>query len=208
MTQKLKYDDGNFTIIPNELLDALTKCRIGPAQRQCLDYIIRKTFGWHKTSDGIPLTQFYKATGIEKRNVIRCLKSLENRNIIVLGSENKRWKTYQINTRYKTWKKLEKRQSQKNPGNSEKVLSRENENVLNSENKNGKNVLSRENLKRNIKKNSLKESAEDQKKNNEGFFFDLGLAATEKIIARKKQTEEEREARILFLRKQVGKITE
>ena len=75
--------------IANEIWDALCRIRIPGEQMQVLMVIIRKTYGFNKKSDGIPLSQFTEATGINRQNVIRAINGLLSKKIInVIKKDN------------------------------------------------------------------------------------------------------------------------
>jgi len=71
-----------FTRIPNDILEALARTYLSPNESKIIFFIIRKTFGWHKTEDWISLSQIVEGTRIAKPNVCRRLNSLKRRNII------------------------------------------------------------------------------------------------------------------------------
>ena len=81
-----QLEDG-YLKIANELWDALTRYRIPGEQRQCLDLIIRKTYGWDKKYDQISLSQFRQDTGISIRSCRRALEKLLNRKIIIINNK-------------------------------------------------------------------------------------------------------------------------
>jgi len=101
--------ENGYVRIATELFDALISVRIAGEQRQCLDFIIRKTYGFNKKEDCIALSQFYNATGIQRPHIIRALKGLIDKNIIIAKKGNKKGVTYKINKKYSTWKLLPKR---------------------------------------------------------------------------------------------------
>ncbi len=102
--------ENGYTKIANEILEALSKYRIPGEQMQCLFFIIRKTYGWGKKEDEIPLSDFVEGTGINKQAVSRALKSLKDKNVItVIKKDNRINTTYGINKKYKTWKPLSKK---------------------------------------------------------------------------------------------------
>lgn len=70
-------------MIANEILEALAKTRLWPNETRVLLFIIRKTYGWHKKTDWIALSQIEAGTGILKPNVCQAIKSLAGRNPIV-----------------------------------------------------------------------------------------------------------------------------
>ena len=102
--------ENGYTMIANELFDALINFRICGEHRQILDFIIRKTYGFKKKTDDIPLSQFVKATGIQKPHVVRALNSLQLRNLIsVAKMGNDSISTYGFIKDYTKWKPLPKR---------------------------------------------------------------------------------------------------
>lgn len=77
-----------FTQIPNEVFDNLLADLSG-AEWKVLAYIMRKTYGWHKTEDDIGLRQLTdgipgvdRGTGLSKSTVALALKSLEEWGLI------------------------------------------------------------------------------------------------------------------------------
>lgn len=101
--------ENGHTDIANEIMEALARTRIPGEARQVLDYIMRKTWGWHKKEDEIPLSQFVFGTGIKKQNVCRALQKLKEMNIIFIKSDNDNGSSYKINKHYDTWRSLSKR---------------------------------------------------------------------------------------------------
>ena len=102
--------ENGYLKIANELWDALIKYRLPGEQEQCLKVILRQTYGWNKKTNSIKLSDFVEATGINKQNVSRALKSLKNKNVIIIIKEdNKTDSTYGINKRFKTWEPLSKK---------------------------------------------------------------------------------------------------
>lgn len=96
--------ENGYLKIANELWEALTRIRIPGEARQCLDLIIRKTYGWDKKTDKISLNQFSLATGIRKSNINRILNSLLEMNIIIFKNEDGLVNSYRVNKDYSTWK--------------------------------------------------------------------------------------------------------
>lgn len=87
---KPQIEDG-YTQIANELLEAFAKIRISGEVWQCINVIIRKTYGFKKTEDWISLSQFVNATGIKRPSICRALNKGIAMNII-----NKNVDTYPI----------------------------------------------------------------------------------------------------------------
>ena len=102
--------ENGFMKLAFELVDALAAYRIPGEQMQCLLFILRKTYGWDKKSDAIPLSQFVKATGIQKPHIVRALNILKSRQIIIVAKKGTFDATiYGINKDYTKWLKVPKK---------------------------------------------------------------------------------------------------
>lgn len=102
-----QLEDG-YTRIANEILEALAKIRIPGEARQCLDVIIRKTYGWSRKETNITLNEFYLMTNIPKSSIVRGLRKLVVMNLIYQKvNENKN--TYRFNKDYSSWKPFTKK---------------------------------------------------------------------------------------------------
>jgi phage replication O-like protein O len=100
--------ENGYTAIANELMEALIKYKLPSSEIRCLLFIIRKTYGYNKKTDAISLSQFVKATSLNRKAVARALKSLNNKNLIYVekgGVKNDTILTskYRLNKRYKSW---------------------------------------------------------------------------------------------------------
>lgn len=71
-----------YTQIPHKALEKLAKTSLSPSQWRVFVYIIRKTLGWHKKVDYIANYQIAEATGLCKAVVSRCLKELNDMQLI------------------------------------------------------------------------------------------------------------------------------
>ena len=80
--EKVHLED-NFTQVPNDVLDALARTDLSQNESKIVFLVIRKTFGWHKKTDWISLSQIEEGTGIAKPNVCRSIRSLKRKKIIV-----------------------------------------------------------------------------------------------------------------------------
>jgi len=100
--------ENGFIQIATEIFDALCAFRIPGEERQCLDFILRKTYGYHKKEDAISNSQFVAATGLKKGNVSRAIKNLVLKKLVI-KSDNNVVSTYRFNKNYKTWKQLSKK---------------------------------------------------------------------------------------------------
>lgn len=102
--------ENGYTKIANEIMDALCKIRISGEATQCLNFIIRKTYGWGKKQDRISLSQFTKNTGVKKTNVCRAINKLKNMKIIIQIQDDK-GSLYEFNKDYEQWEVVPKKSS-------------------------------------------------------------------------------------------------
>lgn len=104
-----------YTRIPNDLLDALCRSRIAGEERQVFDVILRKTLGFGKKEDAIPLTQIEIATGLGRNAVCRGIKGLRDKNLITSShKKGTRGSTiYRINEVFTKWVLVPKKSSLK-----------------------------------------------------------------------------------------------
>jgi phage replication O-like protein O len=94
--------------ITNELFDALVRTRLSGEERQIFDCILRKTFGFNKPTDAIPLSQFEAATGLDRGNICRSIKKLKKKRFISVKSDTGKTTTYGINKIYSQWSPVSK----------------------------------------------------------------------------------------------------
>lgn len=94
--------ENGFVPICTEVMEALIRYRIPGEQRQCLDFIIRKTYGYNKKEDRISNSQFVESTGMDKANVCRSLRELSKKQLII-KNDNTSPPTYQFNKHYSEW---------------------------------------------------------------------------------------------------------
>jgi hypothetical protein len=92
----------NSTQMPNEFLDRLFP-RIPEAEHRCLEYICRRTFGFHKDEDQISLTQFIYGilgkdygTGLSRASVVEALRNLVKAGVI-LKKDNTTGNYFKVN---------------------------------------------------------------------------------------------------------------
>ncbi len=94
---------GNYTKVPNKMLEILTRTKLSDYEHRYIDFVIRKTCGWRKENDYIANSQFVIATNIKKYHVWRTEKRLLWRRIVI-----KQGNRIAINTNYEQWRKLPK----------------------------------------------------------------------------------------------------
>ena len=72
-----------FIRYPVQIQEALHTTNLTAYESRIIHYIIRKTFGWNKTTDQISQRQIANATGIDRRTVRKVLQRLKDRKIIL-----------------------------------------------------------------------------------------------------------------------------
>lgn len=97
--------NNGYLKIANELVEALMRINLSPYEARLLWFIIRKTYGFNKTSDRISLSQFAKATLLDRRNVHRALQSLIQREIIVISRDDRKRISYRVQKDYSKWER-------------------------------------------------------------------------------------------------------
>ena len=71
-----------FTRIPNELLESLCALGVSGNEMRIMLWIIRKTYGFNRTSAELPLSEIAKAVGMRINHVSESLKKLEEMGLI------------------------------------------------------------------------------------------------------------------------------
>ena len=71
-----------YTKIPNDMLEAMFRLDISGNEMRIFLYIIRRTYGFHRDSAEISLTEIASAVGMKKTHVSNALKKLEGMSII------------------------------------------------------------------------------------------------------------------------------
>jgi phage replication O-like protein O len=92
--------------LANEIIDSLAGIRISGTEWQVLWVILRKTYGWHKKLDVIPLSQFCAMTGLSKPHVIRSVKKLLDKRVIIVFRNGNGTAAYGFNKDFDKWKPL------------------------------------------------------------------------------------------------------
>ena len=76
-----------YTQLPNDFIDKIMPA-ITPAATLCYMIIARHTFGWHRESDAIPISQFVGQSGLTKPTVTKALRELSDAKIIAVTVVN------------------------------------------------------------------------------------------------------------------------
>lgn len=77
-----KSSNSNYTKIPNDVLENISKIRLTPTQHEIVYVIWRYTYGFHRYEHTLSSSFFEYATGRNSREIRRALKSLIERKII------------------------------------------------------------------------------------------------------------------------------
>jgi phage replication O-like protein O len=104
--------ENGYTRIANELLEQIYQITLSAYEYRVLLYLIRKTYGFHRKQAAISLSQFERETGIDRRNVHRAIKRLQNQNIVIVQIDDRAVskKTtgeglyYEVQKDYNKWK--------------------------------------------------------------------------------------------------------
>lgn len=106
-----------FTKIDNQILENLIAANLNGTEFAVCLFIIRKTIGFQKESDAIPLIQFQEATKKSKRMIQKSLKNLVDLNIINVikrGSPGHMATAYNFNTNFTIRKQVNKMTREQN----------------------------------------------------------------------------------------------
>ena len=79
---KPQLEDG-YTMIANELLEALSRTHLSAYENRVLIILLRFTYGYHKKETTLSLSFIVQQTGLLKPHVSRALRQLSARNIIM-----------------------------------------------------------------------------------------------------------------------------
>ena len=94
-----------FLKMPNEIVEQLAKINLSAYEWRTLCVLWRKTWGWQKERDKISITQFQKATGLERRHQARALKALVDKDIVTCTG-NSFIHNYGFQKDYTKWKTI------------------------------------------------------------------------------------------------------
>lgn len=91
----------NFWMYPR-LLDNWWH-ELSGSEQKCLDFTLRRLYGWGKSSDRISLSQFQhgggkigKGTGLSQRQIVTAIKGLESKGYILVTKEKGKTNRYEL----------------------------------------------------------------------------------------------------------------
>ena len=102
MSEKLKP---NWTAVPNYVLDKLLP-KLSKAALKVYLAVARKTYGFQKNRDAIPLTQLQEMTGLGRGGVVRGVKELGSlvrvtKGILEVQGIERECNQYELNARFR-----------------------------------------------------------------------------------------------------------
>lgn len=92
-----------YTRIANGILEHMAKIKLSPTQYRILFIVWRCTYGFQKKEHEMSLSFICEATGLDKRNIQRELKSLEEKKIIHQEIKNGSYRKLSFNKNYDEW---------------------------------------------------------------------------------------------------------
>lgn len=129
-------------------MEALCRMRIPGEERQVLDAILRKTYGWNKCEDKISMGQIAEMTGLKRQNVNRAIRSLSSKMITsVIKSDYRGINTLKLNKNYEEWRviKSDYRESRCNQKRLQPVIKTDDKGVIkNDSHKRKKETITKE----------------------------------------------------------------
>ena len=102
----LQLENGNYTRIVNKALDELVKAPLLSAELAICLFVIRKTWGFNKSTDKISLSQFQNGVKRSRPTVVKALKNLQLVNILQLvkvGTHTNDGSEWKFNKYHKEW---------------------------------------------------------------------------------------------------------
>ncbi len=111
MNEKPELSDGHGRIA-NEIMEALSRTYMSSYESQFLWCLFRKTYGWNKKEDTLPISQIAEVTGIHLAHVSRTKKKLLHRRIITQTGNKISFNKY-----HSQWLRLPKQVSITQTGN-------------------------------------------------------------------------------------------
>jgi phage replication O-like protein O len=93
-----QLEDG-YTMIANELLEAITRTPLGQHESRVFFAVIRLTYGYRKKEADIPLSLICKTTSLTKQDAYRALNRLTKRNMLTKTNS----RHYAVQKDYTIW---------------------------------------------------------------------------------------------------------
>lgn len=87
----------------NDIILALASSKLTSVEMSVMLVVLRKTWGFHKKSDAIPLSQFERLTGRDRKTITRAIASLEAKRPLVRIKTGSGITEYAINKDFSSW---------------------------------------------------------------------------------------------------------
>ena len=101
---KLQIENGEYTRIHNEILEALSRAPLSGLEMRAVLFLLRKTYGWNKKEDAISLSQWSTGLGLKFRHhAMRVVYSLVQKNIFYQKKSGSKTRVYGFNKYYEKW---------------------------------------------------------------------------------------------------------
>lgn len=122
MSNERIFYEGKFTIIPNELLEAIIAIKMSGTQFRICLYLLRNTNGWQRYSVSASLTEIAGACGSIPQWISKQIHELVERKIII-RSEYKTGKkpVYMINSNITEWVREDPYADKNQKGDNQKL---------------------------------------------------------------------------------------
>nr|AJG38123.1 phage replication protein O [bacterium enrichment culture clone fosmid MGS-K1] len=75
-------EEQGYTPVPHQLMKVLSQINLTAYESRVIWFVLRKTYGWHKGKDSIPLKQISDATGLSKAHCSRTIARLVRKGIL------------------------------------------------------------------------------------------------------------------------------
>ena len=97
--------ENGYTKMANEIFDVLAQVELTGHEWRILLIVFRKTYGFNKKADSISFGQFSDLTGINRRAIIRSVKSLLLKNILhSVKNDTNGINSYSFNKHFPEWR--------------------------------------------------------------------------------------------------------
>jgi phage replication O-like protein O len=99
-----QVDNGKFVRIANTVTEALCRAHLTGHEYAVMLAVIRKTWGWQKKKDKIPVADLCELTGIPDHGLMsRITTALERKRLITKNHRSGKVTEYAVNKDYDTW---------------------------------------------------------------------------------------------------------
>jgi phage replication O-like protein O len=95
--------ENGYTSIANEILEQIAKIKLSPTQYRIIFIVWRYTYGFNRKEHELSLSFLSTATGCDKRQLQRELKSLEEKKVIDQVIKSGAYRKVSFNKNYEEW---------------------------------------------------------------------------------------------------------